>query len=209
MSACVYVRAFDASQCYTCIYTHFCVCMLIQTWYTIWILWFSQAAATHTHTHTHTHARTHTCPCFSFACANLICSFGVVTLASRGVAALKSCSYVCMCVRVIVCTYACLLACMYVCACMHVCKGVCLYVCVFACMYVCACMHLCKGVCAYACLFVCMYVCATHSSPYSTQNTLYMFYIFLVYNNTNANLSLFLYTVAPLLLNSSCPPAEQ
>ena len=64
-----------------CVCTRGCSCM-----YTL---------HTHTHTHTHTnkrHGGKHalTCPCFSLACANLICSFGVVTFASSGVADLKS-----------------------------------------------------------------------------------------------------------------------
>ena len=42
--------------------------------------------------------------------------------------------YVCMCVRMYVCTYVCVYVCM--CVRMYVCTYVCVYVCMYVCMYV-------------------------------------------------------------------------
>jgi len=66
----------------------------------------------------------------------------------KGVPALHTVVYVCMCV----CVYVCMCVCVFICVCVYSCMCECVFVCMCVCEYVCMC------VCVYICMRVCVYV---------------------------------------------------
>lgn len=80
--------------------------------------------------------------------------------------------YVCICVGMYMCLYACMCVCacmyvhVYICVCLYMCACVNVYICACTCIYVCyvyvyVLMHvyLCTCMCVHVCTCMCMYIC--------------------------------------------------